>query len=118
MKNVFFIVLALACGSIAAMQSSAQVILLDDQEFDVRIKGLELTTEPICAPDFCEAGDTDCDGILDEGCPGLVYDPCEYGSIIWAYVEAAFTGQCAQDDDPEPVDCSDDLVVSPSVCGG
>ena len=64
---------------------------------------------------FRKRADNNCDGVLDQSCPGLEYDICKDGGIVDAYMKAAFTGQCVKEPEPEICD-QNRLVVSPSIC--
>lgn len=79
----------------------------------VIVETMTIKTVPQCQPKYCDSDDVDCDGIVDQGCPGLPYDVCVDGSIGDAYREAAFSGACIQ---PEPPENCDDLTVSPNRC--
>jgi len=103
---------------------AAQVSIDGGPAAPYRVGKLELfTPPPKCEnPLEFDPQDTNSDGILDEGCPGLAYDPCHYGaSIVKAYMQAAYTGFCLPDEpepEPEPpTDCGGGvLVISPTVC--
>lgn len=80
---------------------------------------MEVHVPPQCETKYCDSADTNCDGVLDEACPGLEYNVCKDGSIVKSYMDAALTGFCLEDK-PEP-QC-DGLVISPATrppeCGG
>ena len=95
-----------ASGYAAAL---TPVTLSTGQTVMVEVQTMTVHIPKQCQPQYCESDDLDCDGILDQSCPGLEYDICVAGSVVDAYVQAAFTGQCVN----EP-QCGE-LVVSPAM---
>ena len=95
-------------------QIPAQTVILDGEGKSWTVKELHLTSKAVCEQTFCDQFDTDCDGVLDQQCPGLEYDICEQGGIVAAYINAAFTGQCVAE--PQK-DCAPPgtIAVSPTV---
>jgi hypothetical protein len=80
----------------------------------VEIKGMQVAIPVQCDEKFCESDDLNCDGVLDQTCPGLEYDICTDGSIVESYIEAAFTGFCVEEVEVEELVCGG-LVISPSI---
>ena len=110
MASAVILILVIALLPKLQAQSLTTVTLPNGKALKVHIAEMSVTVVKQCSPMHCEPDDHNCDGVLDAGCVGLTYDPCEYGSIHEAYWGAAFTGQCTSQCDP------DALAVSPSIC--
>ena len=102
--------LALSSASFA-QDEPTETVIIDGDGTTLIVKQIQLETVPafVCENPEFDSFDIDQDGVLDDGCPGLTYNPCNYGnSIIFAYINAAYTGQCIEDED-------DGLVISPGI---
>lgn len=116
MKWIGFIAALLASSAFAAEYTAVTVEGIDEPVL-VQITGMQVKIPAQCKAKFCDSADVDCDGVLDNTCPGLTYDVCKDGSVVDSYMDAALTGFCIQERKVEPVICEDDvLVVSPTVC--
>ena len=95
------------------------ILKIGDETYKIDVQSIHAEVHRACERVFCDAGDTDCDGVLDDYCPGLTYDVCEQGSIVASYIQAAFTGFCySQEPEVDGDECNfDGLSVSPGGCG-
>ncbi len=116
MKWIGLIAVILASSAFAAEYTTVTVEGIDSPVL-VQITGMQVKIPVQCEEKFCDSADTDCDGVLDNTCPGLAYNVCKDGSIVESYMDAALTGFCIQEQAVDVVYCDEGvLVVSPSVC--
>ncbi len=98
----------------SSAQAQTVVTLPNGATILVNIQAMAVSIPPQCEIKFCDSDDLDCDGVLDQGCPGLEYDVCVDGSISDSYREAAYSGFCIT---PVVHECvPGELVISPSNC--
>lgn len=116
MKGMVLAAVFLA-GSALAVEYTAVTVEGIDRPVMVEITHMQVKIPAQCEARFCDSADVDCDGVLDNTCPGLAYDVCKDGSVVASYMDAALTGFCIQEKTVDVISCDDDvLVVSPSVC--
>ena len=114
--------LALVSGGLSAAQYTEVEVEGLNKTIKVEITGMQVKVPLQCEEKFCDSADTDCDGVLDNTCTGLMYNVCKDGSVVDAYMDAALSGFCVGRSEPaappsEVVYCDEGkLVVSPAVC--
>ena len=116
MKGMVLAAVLLASSAFAAEYTAVTVEGINEPVL-VQITGMQVKIPAQCKAKFCDSADVDCDGVLDNTCPGLTYDVCKDGSVVESYMDAALTGFCIQAKTVDVISCDDDvLVVSPTVC--
>jgi hypothetical protein len=114
-KHAMVILFGLALILLAMTETRAQVVIDERADDELIIKSVELgTVAPRCQVYYCDGNDRDCDGVLDQVCVGLEYDICRFGSVVYAFMRASYSGFC---DGSRPLECTETgLIVSPSNC--
>lgn len=109
MKKQFLsaVAIALATGSMVVV---AQQVVQDEVtingkpslvEYDVKAVTLERRKPLSCTDPLYDAADTNEDGVLDDVCVGLRYDPCDIHGLQVRMIRRAMTGGCVDKDEME-----------------
>jgi hypothetical protein len=81
----------------------------------VYVTGFVVESGPVvCELEFCDPFDKNCDGVLDETCPGLTYDICSPTGVADAYQELQQAGKTCESLLVDP--CDADTIVSGLSC--
>jgi len=106
-----------AAGSVATFAQTT----LDGDERDWKVTGVQLErVKPLaCHRDLAvySQHDTDQDGVLDDVCIGMEYDPCDIHSAQINMIRNTMAGLCRTlEDEARDAACTDGLTPRPKDC--
>ena len=117
MKHIrSIVVIAGALLVMAAMPAKADVYV-DGKRVELGCSDVYLESIQGCPTPTFHPADENQDGVLDDVCVGLEYDPCNMeGSVWWAYVQRGQTGEACQTKEEVAADCAVDFSPLPPKC--
>ena len=114
MRASLFIALLAVCGFALAQTQITVPGLKDPVLVDVVTMTVEIPLQCQKNERDCAPADSDCDGVIDDGCPGLSYNACVAGDYVTAYIDASETGYCNEPKEVPP--CAPGLNFSGGQC--